>query len=199
MRPTVATQHRMSAKSYKRLYLCKIFVTLPLLCDKGREAKGRRMKERERRIATAIPARIRLGDQWLDATIMNVSRHGMMLRMARPPGRGSYIEMRRASTIVVGRVIWAKDGKCGVRSQDAIDIPALTGDAAAAPAWKAGDADRRAVQRRSIEESAAASHIWARRFQFAVLLLAIVGGCFLILHSLMESFAVAMAKIADAL
>ncbi|WP_066697147.1 PilZ domain-containing protein [Sphingobium amiense] len=157
------------------------------------------MKEREPRVATAIPARIRLGDQWLDATIMNVSLHGMMLRMARPPGRGSYIEIRRASTIVVGRVIWAKDGKCGIRAQDRIDISALTGDAPAAPAWKAGDADRRAVQRRSIEESAAASQVWARRFQFAALIVAIVGGGFLILHSLTETFAAAMARVADAL
>ena len=158
------------------------------------------MKAREPRVETAIPARIRLGERWLDATIMNVSLHGMMLRMTNPPGRGSYIEVRRGAAVVIGRVIWAKDGKCGVRSQDRIDLPALNGgDAQAAPAWKAGDADRRASQRRSVEESAAASHAWARRFQFAALIAGIIGGCFLILHSLAETFGSAMSRIAAAL
>ena len=157
------------------------------------------MQEREPRVATAIPARIRLGERWLDATIMNVSLHGMMLRMVRPPARGSYVEIRRASAVVVGRVVWAKDGKCGVRAQDLIHLSSLTGDAPAAPAWKAGETDRRQVQRRTIEDSTARSQALARRLQFAALIVGIVAGSFLLLHALTETFASAMARVTNAL
>ena len=158
------------------------------------------MKKREPRTNTSIPARMRLDDQWTDVRIMNLSLHGMMLRIANPPSRGSYIEVRKSSAVIVGRVVWAKDGRCGVRAQDVIDMSALTNAAAAAPpAWKAGDPDRRVQQRRSMEESEARSRLTGRRLQFAAMIAAVLLGTFAIFTLISETFTSVMARVSTAL
>ncbi|MEA3390401.1 PilZ domain-containing protein [Sphingobium sp. CCH11-B1] len=159
------------------------------------------MKKREPRVLTSIPARMRLEDQWLDVKIMNLSLHGMMLRMARAPSRGSYIEVRRASSVIVGRVVWSKDGQCGVRAQDEIDMATLANAPVqvAAPVWKAGDADRRADRRRYVDQSEERSRLVARRLQFAALTLFVLLASAAILKIISDSFVQAIARVADAL
>jgi hypothetical protein len=159
------------------------------------------MKKREPRVQTSIPARMRLEDQWLDVKIMNLSLHGMMLRMARAPRRGSYIEVRRASSVIVGRVVWSRDGQCGVRAQDEIDMAAVANAPAkaAAPAWKAGDADRRSDQRRHVEQSEERSRLIARRLQFASLTLFVLLASAAVLKVISDSFVEAVGRVTAAL
>lgn len=49
----------------------------------------------------------------------------MMLRGAPVPEKGTIIEIRIGEASIVGEVRWSFEGKCGVRSRDAIDVEAL--------------------------------------------------------------------------
>src|SRR5688572_7701902 len=82
-------------------------------------------RQREKRISVIEPVRLRCDEGWLDATIGNVSSRGVMLRGSSLPPKGSFIEVRHGSQVLVGRVVWSRSNACGVRTQDVIDIPAL--------------------------------------------------------------------------
>ncbi|MHA6722629.1 PilZ domain-containing protein [Sphingomonas sp. RS2018] len=83
------------------------------------------MKQREPRRTIKITARMKTASGWQDVAIENVSAHGMKISVTCPPQRGAYIEIRRASQIVVARTVWVDGNDCGLRTQDVIDIPAL--------------------------------------------------------------------------
>jgi hypothetical protein len=83
------------------------------------------MKAREPRRTVFLPARLRGGAGWCEATVRNVSSRGMLIETPEPPERGSYIELRRDMTTVVARVMWRRERMVGVRAQDRIDIDAL--------------------------------------------------------------------------
>lgn len=78
---------------------------------------------------------MRIGESWMSVRIRNASRHGMMVEVRDPPDRGTYIEIRRGSLIVIGRVAWSGGGRFGFRSQDVIDVDGLM-----APPSKSSDA-----------------------------------------------------------
>jgi hypothetical protein len=89
------------------------------------------MKSREPRQMVIIPAQMRGDTAWSEVCIRNVSSHGMMLEMSRPPAPGSYVELRRASVVVVARVMWSESDRCGLRTQAKVDLSALSGTPAA--------------------------------------------------------------------
>lgn len=72
-----------------------------------------------------IAARMRDGNAWSDANILNISSRGLMLHAATPPSRGTYVEVRRGAHVIVGRVIWTKADRFGVRAQDRLAIDSL--------------------------------------------------------------------------
>lgn len=72
-----------------------------------------------------LAARVRHGDAWSDTNILNISSRGLLLHAARPPSRGTYVEVRRGAQVIVGRVIWAQADRFGVRAQDALAIDSL--------------------------------------------------------------------------
>jgi hypothetical protein len=76
-----------------------------------------------------IAARMRNGDAWSDANILNLSSRGLLLHAAKPPSRGSYVEVRRGGHVIIGRVIWANTDRFGVRPQDALAIDSLIANA----------------------------------------------------------------------
>lgn len=88
------------------------------------------MKAREPRHPVMVQARMRSGSEWSDVIIHNVSRRGMMLRAAKPPMRGSYVEVRKATMTIIGRAVWVNGQRFGIRTQDVIDMPALLDHAA---------------------------------------------------------------------
>lgn len=112
---------------------------------------------------------------WQDVAIHNVSAHGMKISVAAPPPRGAYIELRRASQVIVARTIWVQGLECGLRTQDAIDIAALVNPAATraeAVGREIAQAERRRAPRAG--ESAARSARFAARFQYAAIAAAIL-------------------------
>lgn len=72
-----------------------------------------------------IRARMRAGASWGDACILNLSSRGMGLQAASPPGRGSYVELRRGRHVIVARVIWINGHRFGIRAQDSIPVDSV--------------------------------------------------------------------------
>jgi hypothetical protein len=133
-------------------------------------------KSREPRRIVLVTGRMRHDSGWTDLTICNLSAHGLMAKCAKPPPRGTFVEVRRGTVCIVGQVRWAYAGRLGIRTQERIDIAGLLGDAPAASGQ--GADDRRQVQRSrspggegrsspsgALEER---SRRWARRFDWLV-------------------------------
>jgi hypothetical protein len=137
-------------------------------------------KPREARLAVRLPSRIRIGSGWADACIHNISSRGMMLQSVTPPKPGSYIEVRRGSNIIVGRVIWRRDGFFGIRTQQPIDVRALSAppeaNVSTSPDQNAAALERRSTQRLSEEarlaRRAGQSSQFSRIFQFGMMVAA---------------------------
>jgi hypothetical protein len=98
-----------------------------------------------------------------------MSRRGLGVQAAEPPPRGSYVELRRGSQIVVARVMWAKGHRAGLYSQDAIAVRAFMHDEPAndrRPPQSYPKVERRRVPR-SIEQDHERSRTTARALEFA--------------------------------
>lgn len=84
------------------------------------------MINREPRKTTFIQARVLTDAGWCDAIIRNLSSRGAMIEMAGgAPPRGTYVELRRATSVLIGRVIWAAANRCGISTRERIDVAAL--------------------------------------------------------------------------
>ena len=68
------------------------------------------------------------GNAWCDASILNISSRGLLLRTTNPPLGGAYVDVRRGNHVIVGRVIWANAHQFGVRTQDKLAIDSLVGN-----------------------------------------------------------------------
>jgi hypothetical protein len=135
------------------------------------------VKAREPRHKVFVRARMNCAGTWQDITVQNVSKRGMLVRPAEAvPKRGDYVEVRRGALKIVARVVWSAGPLFGARTQDAIDIAALTA-ARSTPAAVTTDTGTPAAERRErprVEEIAARSQRRAAAFQHMVLLAGIV-------------------------
>lgn len=145
-------------------------------------------RQREERVTVLVPARMRVGPQWTDVVIHNVSSRGLMAGSDVTPQTGSYVEIRRGAIVIVARVMWAKGRFFGVRTQDRISAgglvnePRLASKPAAADDARGGQ-DRRAATRMEGEARLARrverSRALASALQFA--LIAAVAGTLAVL------------------
>ncbi|MBB5732901.1 hypothetical protein FHS61_001927 [Altererythrobacter atlanticus] len=128
-------------------------------------------KPREPRETVNITVRFRSDSGWDDAHIRNVSSRGLMAECDEPPPSGSYIEIRRGSYVVVGRIVWAGYDRFGMRAQDRIQLSQLeeptkvarrANDRRAAPRKP----ETAAAYRPSMGERQARSARFSRAFQF---------------------------------
>ncbi|HET9511383.1 MAG TPA: PilZ domain-containing protein [Sphingomonas sp.] len=135
-----------------------------------------RVKPREPRQTIAVTARMKSADGWQDVAIRNVSAHGMRVSVATPPKRGAYIELRRATQVIIARAMWVQGNEFGVRTQDRIDIPALINpNAAKAEAMlEEARSDRRRLPRP--EDSARKTHGIVQKLQYAAFGAAVMAG-----------------------
>jgi hypothetical protein len=72
-----------------------------------------------------LPALMRSEGPPAQVTILNVSTSGLMLSIGGPLREGSYVEVVRRSTSIVGRVVWVQDCRAGIMSRDRIDLHTL--------------------------------------------------------------------------
>lgn len=90
-------------------------------------------KQREPRKPVFVRARMQSGGGWVDVHIRNVSSRGLMGQCPAPPPRGTYIDLRCRSHVIVGRVVWQGGDHFGLYTQERIDVAALLSDAPAKP------------------------------------------------------------------
>jgi hypothetical protein len=141
------------------------------------------VRPREARIKVFIPVCLRGGTgggggggDWCDAVIHNVSSRGLMAGCDRTPRVGSYVELRRGTLIVVGKVMWAKGRFFGLRSQDRLSVQALMAEPGKAPRLPAANdaAPEAQVEARWEREARLArrverSRAFAAAFQYVVI------------------------------
>jgi len=83
------------------------------------------MIPRESRREVVIPAQMRSKRGWSDVTIRNISPHGMMLLAPFPPRPGTYVEVRRASLALGGKVVWVEGKALGIQLIERLNFNAL--------------------------------------------------------------------------
>jgi len=114
-----------------------------------------------------LPARLRLGSQWTDICILNVSSRGLMIQSGQPARQGTIVEVRRERHIITGRVMWRDGGKIGLQCEDLVPVEGILSlGAAKSLRLVAADGDlieRRQVPRRGRPES----RLLGRTIQFA--------------------------------
>ena len=110
------------------------------------------------------------GASWRDVCILNLSVHGAGIQTAEPPARGTYVEIRRGTNVIVARVAWSKGHRAGVRSQDPIFIKAIVHDqgaATAGPRVGAGQPVERGRAPRTVQQRHDRSRLGGRAMEFA--------------------------------
>ena len=164
----------------------------------------RPLKPREDRRPVSVPARLRSETGWSDVTIGNVSSRGMMLRCVAPPPQRAYIEVRHQGVCIVGQIVWINGARCGVRTQDLVDVAGLLsqgGRRARPPANDRRGASRpiEVPRQQSPAERAEASRRVGRLFDFAVIAAAATGAAALAASLMFDAFSAPLARTAEAL
>lgn len=144
---------------------------------------------------------MRCGAAWADTSIVNVSNRGMGLQTLRAPAPGSYIEIRKGPVCIVAQVVWTHGQRFGVRTQDDVDLGALSakrpsgarsrpedsGEAAACLQWKR-------IPKRHFE-IAERNRLLGRAAEFVWIGLGAAAASLLVVHAMHESLARASIRI----
>ncbi len=77
---------------------------------------------REWRRRVALTARIKIGANWADGHILNISSRGMLLHYSRPIAIGSQVEVRNEGLAVSATVVWKDGFRTGLLCQRQIDL-----------------------------------------------------------------------------
>jgi hypothetical protein len=92
-----------------------------------RQLRPQGCKRRDERHRVLIRATMRAGGRPVDVCIRDVSLRGMCVVTAKPPPRGTVVELSGPSSPIVGEVIWASERRFGVAVGGRIDLPRLLG------------------------------------------------------------------------
>ena len=147
---------------------------------------------------------MRVGGTWADACILNISSRGVMIQSAAPPPRGTYLELRRGARVIIGRVMWDKKHRCGIATQERLDVDAiLAGPDGAEPADGASPATAPKPDRRSASRAHAQaferSRQTSRAFEFVCIAIFGAAGCLLAFTAVERVFAVPLMIIDEGL
>lgn len=87
-----------------------------------------RPQSRAQRKTAFIKAHIRVGEDWVEITIGNISTSGLMVKCQNSPPVGAHVAVRRRGTGIMGEVVWSTRTRFGLRSFEPIDVEALTAE-----------------------------------------------------------------------
>ena len=93
----------------------------------------------------SVPCRINVGGKWSSGCIHELSDKGMLVSSSEPPPLGTYVDIRRGTLVIIGRVVWTGGNRFGVRTQDPISLATLLSEPVLQHRPKA--IDRRSVSR----------------------------------------------------
>jgi hypothetical protein len=85
------------------------------------------IKPRALRRKLLVSARLRQGASWSDASIVNISARGLMIRSSRPMAAGSEVEVRRGNLSIIARVVWRDGARSGLHSDEIIPVDLIMG------------------------------------------------------------------------
>lgn len=85
------------------------------------------LRQREPRIKVLAPCYMNHRGVWAEACIHDVSSRGVLAASDKAPEAGAYVEVRRGSLVIIGRVVWRKGRFFGVRTQDRLSAQVLMG------------------------------------------------------------------------
>lgn len=157
------------------------------------------MRRREQRHKVLLRARLKSGDGWHDACILDLSRRGAGLQAASAPARGSYVDIRRGLHVVVARVVWSRGHRFGIAAQDDLPIHAIANDRSPPTATAAvRGGDRRQLPRPPAER-AESSRRFGQRLQFVLAIAAGMGAATIAGAEVRQALAAPLAKVGSAL
>lgn len=165
------------------------------------------VRPREPRTKVLVPCRVKSAGGWSDACIHNISSHGLLVGLDDAPATGTYIDIRRGTLVIVGRVVWSKLGFIGVRTQDVVSVTAVVSEPRRGrpeiPDTKMPAADRRTHARLAaqgrIGREVERSRQRAMAFQFAALSIGGAGVAIFAAMEVRQALASPMAMVGAAL
>lgn len=159
------------------------------------------VKPREQRKKAILRATVCVNGSWTDACIIDVSARGLGLQTSRPPPRGTYVEIRNGSLLIVGRIVWANGQRFGVRTQDPLDVDAIArsaGEATKAPSpapAKSQPLDRAKNTRTHTDQNGEKSRFLGRSMQFLSLAAAAVAAALFVVSAVEQALVKPLADI----
>lgn len=141
---------------------------------------------------------------WSDACIHEVASRLIVISSKAALRVGSYVDVRRGTLIIIGRVTWARDGRFGIRTQDPVSASALVSEPRLSQRPAASDgAERRGPARQraplSPAEQAERSRRISSTLQYVALTAAASGGAYLLASQLYLAISVPFARISAVL
>ena len=125
---------------------------------------------REPRRKVLIRASMRAGGPRTDVCVRDISSRGMMIQTGAPPERGTFVDLDCGGHQIVGLVVWRRDRRFGIQTQDRINVHALASrvpaEVVAAPREATTQGPRAALR-----ASGGSGRTLAGRMEFAVMAL----------------------------
>lgn len=128
-------------------------------------------------------------------------RQGSARLQPHPAAIGTYVDIRRGTLVIIGRIVWSGGSRFGVRTQDPVSLAALINE----PVLKSrpASADRRTTTRdeavRHVAQQADRSRQRASAFQFVCLTIIGLGIAYFAAISCYRALATPLSAAAEAL
>ena len=147
---------------------------------------------------------MRIGAAWSDVCLLNLSSRGALAQATVTPMKGTYLEVRRGSHVIIARVMWVEKHRFGICTQDPISVDDLISDPDGSANAKEGtgaqpDSDRRIMYKRPLGQQHEQSRTMARSIEFCVLVGAGVACAGVAFSLIQAAVAEPMAQISEAL
>ena len=140
--------------------------------------------------------------KWSDVCIHDVSDKGLLVSSDAPPAIGTYVDLRRGTLVIIGRVVWCGGRRFGVRTQDPVRLATLISEPVLDK--RPANANRRGANRgvsgRSITVQADRNRQLSSALQFVCLAsFGLAVACFAAIcgYQVMSVPAVAVASVLD--
>jgi hypothetical protein len=85
-------------------------------------------RSRGARTMVAVKCRMHSDGAWGDMCIHSVSARDLIASSGQPPSRGSYVDIRRGTLVIIGHITWIDGWRFGVRTQDKVSAAALVAE-----------------------------------------------------------------------
>jgi hypothetical protein len=149
----------------------------------------------------SVPCRLNVSGMWSNGCIHGVSDKGLLISSINPPAIGAYVDIRRGTLVIIGRVVSSGGSRFRVRTQDPVSVAALANE----PVLKSRPAasDRRTLTReesgRSAIQQAERNRQRSSAFQFVCFTIVALGIAYFAASCCYQALAGPLEAVADVL